>query len=100
MWFWILGKRTPKIPETHLKAGTDLFEKAKDTITIANNHHDNEILMFNDDNSSDKNLDAIDDTARLKKEEEMKLLVSKLEELQSTPIPLPEYKDAYKVNKI
>ena len=56
--------------------------------------------MFNDDNSSDKNLDAIDDTARLKKEEEMKLLVSKLEELQSTPIPLPEYKDAYKVNKI
>lgn len=34
-----------------------------------------------------------------KKEQDMKMLVSKLEDLKGPPLGVPEYKDAYKVNK-
>lgn len=38
-----------------------------------------------------------DEKNRVKREDEMKLLVSKLEGLNGPPLEVPEYKDAYKV---
>lgn len=48
-----------------------------------------------DDNEKDKWID--DQEEKRKKDEEMRMLVSKLEDLNGRPLEIPEYQDAYKV---
>lgn len=115
------GRRAPKIPETNLKAGLDLFGRNNFSLP---QHHDkddvidimqqltNDAVMQEDEEDEEelkkkreKEEEEEKERNRLKKEEEMKLLVSKLEELQNPPLSnppleIPEYKDAYKVKQI
>ncbi|XP_053979117.1 uncharacterized protein LOC128876625 isoform X2 [Hylaeus volcanicus] len=76
----------PVKPETHLKTGTDFFQSTENTDNFGNSRFKEAQLNSEKEMRKEKNA----------KEEEMKMLVSKLEDLKGPPLEIPEYKDAYK----
>ncbi|KAH0554039.1 hypothetical protein KQX54_007185 [Cotesia glomerata] len=92
-------KRSLKVPESHLKSGGEFTGRTE--------HYQN----FLDprgavpmDQSQEHVIHQIEDSKlqlerqeqEWKKEEDMNILVSKLEDLKGPPLGIPEYKDAYK----
>lgn len=89
----------PKKPETHLKPHGDFFQSTESTENFVHPYirQTEEIVakQTKDDLEEDKWID--DQEEKQKKDEEMRMLVSKLEDLNGRPLEIPEYRDAYKV---
>lgn len=91
----------PVKPETHLKSGNLFFENTQDIVNFIDpNIGEKETRLMHESNK-----DTEEEKKRRKeliekqrKDEEMKILVSKLEDLKTSPLEIPEYKDAYKAN--
>lgn len=90
----------PVKPETHLKTGSLFFEN---TLGDAVNFIDPNIGETRLTHESSKDTEGErkkkkELMEKQRKDEEMKMLVSKLEDLKTSPLEIPEYKDAYKAN--
>lgn len=83
------------MPESHLRCGGEFHKKTDNTHNFLDPRGSvpiNELSNLNVDND-----EKIDNEKHENKEENMKFLVSKLEDLKGLPLGIPEYKDAYKV---
>lgn len=86
------------LPESHLRCGGEFHQKTENTQNFLDPRGSvpindmSTVIAGNQDGKSDGE-------NHRKKEEEMKMLVSKLEDLKGPPMGVPEYKDAYKVFK-
>ncbi|XP_029172783.1 uncharacterized protein LOC114941809 isoform X2 [Nylanderia fulva] len=87
-----------KKPQTHLKAGGDFFQSTESTENFVHPRIQQEVdaKQIKDNNEEDKWIEEDDEEEKRKKDEEMKMLVSKLEDLNGRPLEIPEYRDAYK----
>lgn len=87
----------PKKPQTHLKADGDFFQNTESTENFVypriKQTQEIDAKQMKDDDEEDK---WIDQEGIQKKDEEMKMLVSKLEDLNGRSLEIPEYRDAYK----
>ncbi|XP_034946885.1 uncharacterized protein [Chelonus insularis] len=90
-------KRYPMFPESHLKTGGDFsghtenfqnFVDPRGAVPIDDRHKDS------DTEDTENQIKHQNDNQRT--EEDMKMIVSKLEHLKGPPLEVPEYKDAYK----
>lgn len=89
------------MPESHLKSGgeftgrTEHYQNFLDPrgAVPMDQSHDDVIHQI-----EDSKLQLERQEQEWKKEEDMNMLVSKLEDLKGPPLGIPEYKDAYKVN--
>lgn len=90
----------PVKPETHLKSGNLFFENTlEDTVNFINSSIGETRLMHESSKDSEKEKKKRKELIeKQRKDEEMKILVSKLEDLKTSPLEIPEYKDAYKAN--
>lgn len=90
----------PVKPETHLKSGNLFFENTlEDTVNFINSSIRETRLMHESSKDSEKEKKKRKELIeKQRKDEEMKMLVSKLEDLKTSPLEIPEYKDAYKAN--
>lgn len=90
----------PVKPETHLKSGNLFFENTlEDTVNFINSSIGETRLMYESSKDSEKEKKKRKELIKKqRKDEEMKMLVSKLEDLKTSPLEIPEYKDAYKAN--
>lgn len=90
----------PVKPETHLKSGNLFFENTlEDTVNFINSSIGETRLMYESSKDSEKEKKKRKELIeKQRKDEEMKMLVSKLEDLKTSPLEIPEYKDAYKAN--
>ncbi|XP_057328368.1 uncharacterized protein LOC130669461 [Microplitis mediator] len=88
------AKRSLKVPESHLKSGGDFsgrtenyqnFVDPRGAVPIEQSHNN----VIDHIEESKQELER-------KKEQDIKMLVSKLEDLKGPPLGVPEYKDAYK----
>lgn len=88
----------PVKPETHLKSGNLFFENTlEDTVNFINSSIGETRLMHESSKDSEKEKKKRKELIeKQRKDEEMKILVSKLEDLKTSPLEIPEYKDAYK----
>lgn len=88
----------PKKPQTHLKTEGDFFQNTESTENFVYPHikqtQEIDAKQIKDD-EEDKWID--DPEEKKRKDEEMRMLVSKLEDLNGRPLEIPEYRDAYKV---
>lgn len=80
-------------PETHLKTGRDFFQSTENTDYVINSRSKEVQSMAELNDIEEERKSRKDKNAT---EEEMKMLVSKLEDLKGPPLGIPEYKDAYK----
>lgn len=97
----VTERSQPMKPETHLKTGTSFFQNTENT----DNFVDFRTEQAQFTNAINKDIVEKEKTKKelkekQKKDVEMKMLVSKLEDLKGPPLEIPEYKDAYKVNLI
>ncbi|XP_076175539.1 uncharacterized protein LOC143150865 isoform X3 [Ptiloglossa arizonensis] len=83
----------PMKPETHLKTGRDFFQSTENTDYVINSRSKEVQSMAELNDIEEERKSRKDKNAT---EEEMKMLVSKLEDLKGPPLGIPEYKDAYK----
>ncbi|CAL1679477.1 unnamed protein product [Lasius platythorax] len=86
-------------PQTHLKAGGDFFQSTESTENFVyprvKQTQEIDDKQIKDDSDEDKWIEE-DQEEKHKKDEEMRMLVSKLEDLNGRPLEIPEYRDAYK----
>lgn len=94
----ITDKQQPQKPQIHLKAGGDFYENTESTENFVHPcvKQAQEIAERAKDNNEEERWMRSQEEAR-RKDEEMKMLVSKLEDLNGRPLEIPEYRDAYKV---
>ncbi|XP_031830751.1 uncharacterized protein LOC116426228 isoform X2 [Nomia melanderi] len=89
-------RRQPVKPETHLRTGKDFFQNTENTDNFINPRVREAQLM----SELNKDIEREERERKVQKEkkteEEMQMLVSKLEDLKGPPLEVPEYKDAYK----
>ena len=84
----------PVLPESHLKTSGQFYYDKTENLK----DHGEVNVVDNDWATTGPN--AEDNQLRNKKrikEQDMRMLVSKLEDLKGPPLEVPEYKDAYKV---
>lgn len=81
----------------YLKAGGDFYENTKSTENFAHPYVKQAQMAerIKDNNEEDRWMRNQEEERR--KDEEMKMLVSKLEDLNGRSLEIPEYRDAYKV---
>ncbi|XP_070172349.1 uncharacterized protein [Polyergus mexicanus] len=93
----IKDRLQPKKPQTHLKTEDDFFQNTESTENFVYPHikqtQEIDAKQIKDD-EEDKWID--DPEEKKRKDEEMRMLVSKLEDLNGRPLEIPEYRDAYK----
>ncbi|KAK2584923.1 hypothetical protein KPH14_002519 [Odynerus spinipes] len=94
----ITERPIPRKPETHLIMGDDFFEATESMNNYVNPRVREAQLMAElarevEEEEKKKREEEEEET---RKDKEMQMLVSKLEELKSPPLEIPEYKDAYK----
>lgn len=98
--FLYIDRLQPKKPQTHLKAGGDFHQSTESTENFVypriKQTQEIDAKQIKDDSEEDKWIEEDEDEKR-KKDEEIKILVSKLEDLNGRPLEIPEYRDAYKV---
>ncbi|XP_050455770.1 uncharacterized protein LOC126853761 [Cataglyphis hispanica] len=96
--YYIKDRLQPKKPQTHLKTEGDFFQTTESTENFVHPHikqtQEIDVKQIKDDNEEDKWID--DQEEKKRKDEEMRMLVSKLEDLNGRPLEIPEYRDAYK----
>lgn len=90
----ITDKSQPQKPQMHLKAGGD-YENTESAENFVHPCVKQAQEMAKDNNEEDRWMRSQEEERR--KDEEMKMLVSKLEDLNGRPLEVPEYRDAYKV---
>lgn len=96
-----------KKPQTHLKTGGDFFQATESTENfvhprVKQTQQQAELVRDEEEmEEEDRRMRSLEreQEENRKKDEEMKLLVSKLEDLNGRPLEIPEYRDAYKVFK-
>ncbi|XP_015588038.1 uncharacterized protein LOC107264361 [Cephus cinctus] len=91
-------RQLPRKPETHLKPGGD-FHRVTETSEMFVDPRVKEMRLMAElekDIAAEEQKKQEGEAKRKKKEDEMKVLVSKLEDLKSPPLEVPEYRDAYK----
>jgi len=86
----------PKKPQTHLKAQGNFFQSTESTENFVHPSIKQAQETF-ERTKDDEEERWKDQEENRKKDEEIKLLVSKLEDLNGRPLEIPEYRDAYKV---
>ncbi|XP_076661469.1 uncharacterized protein LOC143365295 isoform X2 [Halictus rubicundus] len=86
----------PVKPETHLRTGTDFFKSTENTENFINPRAREAQLMSELNRDIEEEEKRRNERKEKRTEEEMKMLVSKLEDLKCPPLEVPEYKDAYK----
>lgn len=94
----ITDKLQPQKPQMHLKAGGDFYQNTESTENFVHPYDKQTQEMderAKDNNEENRWMRSQDEERR--KDEEMKMLVSKLEDLNGRPLEIPEYRDAYKV---
>jgi len=88
-------------PQTHLKSGGNFFQDTESTEHFAHpriKQMQEALEEFGDDEDDEEEKKRMrEQEEKRKKDEEMKMLVSKLEDLNGRPLEIPEYRDAYKV---
>ncbi|XP_012536680.2 uncharacterized protein LOC105836883 [Monomorium pharaonis] len=91
-------KPQPQKPQTHLKAGGDFYQNTESTENFAHPcvKQAQEMAEQAKDNSEGDRWMRRQEEEERRKDEEMKMLVSKLEDLNGRPLEIPEYRDAYK----
>ncbi|XP_019701066.1 uncharacterized protein LOC105192067 [Harpegnathos saltator] len=98
----IKDRLQPKKPQTHLKASGDFFQDTENTENFVHPRvkqaQQQAKLVRDDDNDEEDNrrMRSLERKEDRKKDEEMRMLVSKLEDLNGRPLDIPEYRDAYK----
>lgn len=97
--FIYIDRLQPKKPQTHLKTEGDFFQTTESTENFVHPHikqtQEIDVKQIKGDNEEDIWID--DQEEKKRKDEEMRMLVSKLEDLNGRPLEIPEYRDAYKV---
>ncbi|KYM96215.1 hypothetical protein ALC62_13267 [Cyphomyrmex costatus] len=90
-------KSQPQKPQMHLKAGGDFYQNTESTENFAHPYvkQAQEVAERVKDNNEEVKWMRSQEEER-KKNEEMKMLVSRLEDLNNRPLEIPEYRDAYK----
>ncbi|CAK9811051.1 hypothetical protein ANTPLA_LOCUS6807 [Anthophora plagiata] len=85
-------------PDTYLKSRGSLFESNNNTDDLSNTSRGKEAQLTNELNEDveEKEKKQKELKEKQNKDEEMKILVCKLEDLKGSPLGIPEYKDAYK----
>lgn len=100
IFFYIIDRLQSQKPQTHLKAGGDFFQSTESTENFVyprvKQTQEIDDKQIKDDSDEDKWIEE-DQEEKRKKDEEMRMLVSKLEDLNGRPLEIPEYRDAYKV---
>jgi len=94
----ITDKLQPQKPQMHLKADGDFYQNTENTENFVHPYDKQAQEMderAKDNNEENRWMRSQDEERR--KDEEMKMLVSKLEDLNGRPLEIPEYRDAYKV---
>lgn len=89
----------PVKPETHLKTGNLFFENTYmgDAVNFIDPSIGETRLTHDSSKDSEEERKKKKELMeKQRKDEEMKMLVSKLEDLKTSPLEIPEYKDAYK----
>ncbi|XP_011252442.2 uncharacterized protein LOC105249011 isoform X2 [Camponotus floridanus] len=97
--YHVTDRLQPKKPQTHLKVEGDFFQNTESTENfvhprIKQTQEIDTKQIKDDDDEEDKWID--DQEEKQRKDEEMRILVSKLEDLNGRPLEIPEYRDAYK----
>lgn len=98
----IADKLRPKKPQTHLKSGGDFFQGTETTENFIHprvKQMQQQAELVKDEEEEDRRIKSFEQKENRKKDEEMRMLVSKLEDLNGRPLEIPEYRDAYKVLK-
>ncbi|XP_018305448.1 uncharacterized protein [Mycetomoellerius zeteki] len=93
----VKDKSQPQKPQMHLKAGGDFYQNTESTENFAHpcvKQAQEMAERVKDNNEEEKWMRSQEEERR--KDEEMKMLVSKLEDLNNRPLEVPEYRDAYK----
>ncbi|XP_071857295.1 uncharacterized protein isoform X3 [Bombus fervidus] len=87
----------PIKPEIHLKTGNSFFQSTEHTDNFIDSHT-KEPKLTSESNKAAEEAETKQKKLIEKKEknEELEMLVSKLEDLKCPPLEIPEYKDAYK----
>ncbi|XP_014610015.1 PREDICTED: uncharacterized protein LOC106789947 [Polistes canadensis] len=91
-------------PETHLKTGNNFYDSTENKNNYINPRVREAQLMAElardveeeEEEEEKRRKREEEEKEEAKKDKEMQMLVSKLEELKSPPLEIPEYKDAYK----
>ncbi|XP_039303875.1 uncharacterized protein LOC105196130 isoform X2 [Solenopsis invicta] len=93
----VIDKPQPQKPQMHLKAGGDFYQNTESTENFAHPcvKQAQEMAERTKDNNEENRWMRSQEEER-KKDEEMKMLVSKLEDLNGRQLEIPEYRDAYK----
>lgn len=97
----IAERSRPIKPEIHLKTGNSFFQSTEHTDNFIDSRTKEQQL------ASESNK-AVEETEKKQKKlmekkrknKELEVLVSRLEDLKCPPLEIPEYKDAYKVKYI
>jgi hypothetical protein len=88
-------------PQTHLKSGGDFSQDTESTEHFTHpriKQMQEAVEEFKDDEDNEEEKKRMrEQEEKRNKDEEMKMLVSKLEDLNGRPLEIPEYRDAYKV---
>lgn len=94
----IADKLQPQKPQVHLKSGGDFYQTTENTENFADPcvKQEQEMAERAKDNNKEESW-MRDQEEERRKDEEMKMLVSKLEDLNGRPLEIPEYRDAFKV---
>lgn len=90
----ITDKLQSQKPRIHLKVGGD-YQNTESTENFVHPYIKQTQEMAKDNNEEDRWMRSQEEERR--KDEEMKILVSKLEDLNGRSLEIPEYRDAYKV---
>lgn len=95
--YTVKDKAQPQKPQMHLKAGGDFYQNTESTENFAHPcvKQAQEMAERAKDNNEEERWMRQQEEER-RKDEEMKMLVSKLEDLNGRPLEIPEYRDAYK----
>lgn len=96
--FRVTERCQPVKPESHLRAGRNLFQSTESTENFTNPRTREEQSMSELKGDAEGENRRKEQKERNKKEDEMKMLVSKLEDLKGPALEIPEYKDAYKAD--
>ncbi|XP_071633716.1 uncharacterized protein [Temnothorax longispinosus] len=95
----VKDKLQPQKPQIHLKAGGDFYQNTESTENFVHpcvKQAQEMAERAKDNNEEARWMRGQEEEEERRKDEEMKMLVSKLEDLNGRPLEIPEYRDAYK----
>lgn len=96
----IADRAQPKRPGTCLRAGEGLSQDIESIENFIHPRVKEAQQMIELITKDDRDKEMRDQLKNRKKDEEMRMLVSKLEDLNGRPLEIPEYRDVYKVNSV